>query len=122
LTEEEFAKIKEHPVIGANILDQVQLPDSLKPVLPGVRHHHERFDGKGYPDGLIGEEIPVFGRLMAVADAFDAMTSNRPYRKGMPVQQALSIIENGIGTQWDPYYATLFLEEMRGRQRGKALG
>ncbi|RWZ52364.1 HD-GYP domain-containing protein [Halobacillus fulvus] len=113
LTEAEFEKIKQHPVIGAKILEQVQLPHSLLPILPGVRYHHERYDGKGYPEGLHGEEIPVFGRLMAVADAYDAMTSNRPYREGMPVGRALSIIEEGKGTQWDPYFAELFLESMR---------
>ncbi|WP_354665931.1 MULTISPECIES: HD domain-containing phosphohydrolase [Pontibacillus] len=112
LTEEEFSKIQEHPVIGYNILQQVGLPKDLLPVLPGVRSHHERFDGKGYPDQLSGENIPVFGRLMAVADAYDAMTSDRPYRKGMPEEKALTIIEEGSGTQWDPYFASLFLEEM----------
>ncbi|MYL73130.1 HD domain-containing protein [Halobacillus litoralis] len=122
LSEGEFAKIKEHPVIGAQILLQVQLPESLTPVLAGVRHHHERYDGKGYPDGLAGDEIPLFGRLMAVADAFDAMTSDRPYRQGMPVSQALAIIEEGKGTQWDPYFAELLLVEMRQDLRKKALG
>ncbi|TGB01936.1 HD-GYP domain-containing protein [Halobacillus salinus] len=115
LTEEEFEQIKQHPVIGYEILQQVQLPEPLQPVLPGVRSHHERFDGKGYPDGLSGFDIPVFGRLMAVADAYDAMTSDRPYRKGMPQMKALSIIEEGRGTQWDPYFADLFLNEMRER-------
>ncbi|WP_406945329.1 HD-GYP domain-containing protein [Halobacillus sp. SY10] len=122
LSEEEFAKIKEHPVIGAQILGQVQLPESLAPVLTGVRHHHERYDGNGYPDGLAREDIPVFGRLMAVADAFDAMTSDRPYRQGMPFSKALAIIEEGKGTQWDPYFSDLFLEEMREDTRKKALG
>ncbi|MBH0231665.1 HD-GYP domain-containing protein [Halobacillus yeomjeoni] len=116
LTDEEFIQIKKHPEIGADILKQVQLPDELKPVLSGVRHHHERFDGKGYPDGLCGEETPVFGRLMAVADAFDAMTSNRPYREGMPVEKAIAIIESGKGTQWDPYFVDLFLEEIEGQE------
>ncbi|GGD11673.1 HD domain-containing phosphohydrolase [Pontibacillus salipaludis] len=112
LTDEEFSKIQEHPVIGYNILKQVGLPEDLLPILPGVRSHHERFDGKGYPDQLKGEDIPEFGRLMAVADAFDAMTSDRPYRKGMQVEKAMLIIEDGSGTQWDPYFASLFLEEI----------
>ncbi|MCA0972522.1 HD-GYP domain-containing protein [Halobacillus litoralis] len=116
LTDEEFEQIKKHPVIGYDILQQVQLPEPLRPVLPGVRNHHERFDGKGYPDQLAGDDIPVFGRLMAVADAYDAMTSDRPYRKGMPEEEALSIIEEGRGTQWDPYFADLFLEEMSERR------
>lgn len=116
LTDEEFEQIKQHPVIGYDILMQVQLPEPLQPVLPGVRSHHERFDGKGYPDRLAGHDIPVFGRLMAVADAYDAMTSDRPYRKGMPEEKALSIIREGRGTQWDPYFADLFLEEMSERK------
>ena len=113
LTEEEFEQIKQHPVIGADILHQVQLPSELLPVIPGVRSHHERLDGKGYPDGLTGPEIPLFGRLMAVADAFDAMTSDRPYRKGMSIEQAMRIIEEGKGTQWDVYFADLLLDIMR---------
>lgn len=63
--------------------------------MPGVRSHHERYDGKGYPDGLAGEDIPLFGRIIAVADAFDAMTSDRPYRKGLEPNQALEILEQG---------------------------
>lgn len=112
LTDEEFEQIKLHPVIGANILEQINLPDDLKPLLPGVRYHHERYDGKGYPEGLRGEGIPLFGRIMAIADAYDAMTSDRPYRKGMPLKKALTIIEGGKGTQWDPHLASLFIEIM----------
>ncbi|KGX92005.1 chemotaxis protein CheY [Pontibacillus halophilus JSM 076056 = DSM 19796] len=112
LTAEEFSIIQQHPAIGERILKQVQLPAELHPILPGVRHHHERYDGKGYPDQLSGEDIPIFGRIMAVADAYDAMTSDRPYRKGMPIDKALRIIEEGKGTQWDPYFAELFLELM----------
>ncbi|MCP8970397.1 HD domain-containing phosphohydrolase [Ectobacillus ponti] len=112
LTDEEFAQIKQHPSIGTRILEMVDLPEGLQPVLPGVRHHHERFDGKGYPDGLQGLEIPLFGRIMAVADAYDAMTSDRPYRKGMPVQRALSILYEGKGTQWDPAYVDIWIRLM----------
>ncbi|WP_226666050.1 HD-GYP domain-containing protein [Metabacillus litoralis] len=112
LTEEEFNEIKAHPVIGANILSQVQPKEEMESLIPGVKYHHERVDGLGYPEGLKGESIPLFGRIMAVADAFDAMTSDRPYRKGMPTQKALSIIEDGKGTQWDPYFAQLFIDLM----------
>jgi HD-GYP domain-containing protein (c-di-GMP phosphodiesterase class II) len=77
--------------------------------LPGVRSHHERYDGKGYPDGTKGEDTPLFGRIIAVADAFDAMTSDRPYRRGMPVAKALSILSEGRATQWDPVFAELFI-------------
>nr|WP_205685163.1 HD domain-containing phosphohydrolase [Peribacillus acanthi] len=113
LTEEEFDTIKQHPVIGANILEQINLTDELKPLLPGVKYHHERYDGKGYPEGLKGEEIPLFGRIMAVADAYDAMTSDRPYRKGMPQEKALSILEEGKGSQWDPIFTELFIQSMK---------
>jgi HD-GYP domain-containing protein (c-di-GMP phosphodiesterase class II) len=86
LTDEEFEQIKRHPVIGYDILKHL---DQLSYALPGVLHHHESFDGTGYPHGLAGEEIPLFGRILAVADAFDAMTSDRPYRSGMPFLKAV---------------------------------
>ncbi len=101
LTDEEFSQIKAHPSIGENILKQISPQDEIKDLLPGVRSHHERFDGKGYPDGLVGHGIPLYGRIIAVADAFDAMTSDRPYRKGMTVEKAVAILKNGSGTQWD---------------------
>lgn len=110
LTDEEYEIMKSHPVLGETILAQVQPPNAMAKLLPGVRSHHERFDGKGYPDGLAGHDIPQFGRIMAIADAFDAMTSNRPYRKGMPIQKALQILQQGSGTQWDPEYVSVFLE------------
>ncbi len=110
LTDEEFYHIKQHPVIGAHILEQVNLTEEMKPILPGVKYHHERYDGKGYPEGLREKETPLFGRIIAVADAYDAMTSDRPYRKGMSVEKALAIIEDGKGTQWDPYFASLFID------------
>ncbi|RCX13585.1 HAMP domain-containing protein [Fontibacillus phaseoli] len=110
LTEEEWEQIKQHPVLGEAILKQIEPADAMAPFLPGVRSHHERYDGKGYPDGLQGEDIPLFGRIIAVADAFDAMTSDRPYRKGLDEQQAISILEEGRGTQWDPHIAQLFVD------------
>ena len=122
LTEAEFDQIKLHPVLGEAILKQIQPCQTMAPLLPGVRSHHERFDGHGYPDGLSGEEIPLFGRLIAVADAFDAMTSDRPYRKGMPVEKALAILEDGKGTQWDPVFVTLFLDWMREREGNTRVG
>ncbi|WP_416151219.1 HD domain-containing phosphohydrolase [Salipaludibacillus sp. HK11] len=115
LNDDEFDQIKQHPVIGAHILNQVELPDELKPILPGVKYHHERYDGGGYPEGLKGNEIPLFGRILGVADAFDAMTSDRPYVKGMSFDKALKIIRDGRGAQFDPYYANLFLELMEER-------
>ncbi|MEN0110139.1 MAG: HD-GYP domain-containing protein [Planctomycetota bacterium] len=99
LTDEEYAEISKHPDEGWAILCDLQ---QLRYVLPGVLHHHERWDGRGYPDGLAGDAIPLDGRVMAVADAYDAMTSDRPYRKGMPSEKAESILRGGAGVQWDP--------------------
>lgn len=113
LTDEEFSKIQEHPTIGIHILSQIHLPTSLQPILAGVRSHHERIDGKGYPDRLSEENIPLFGRIMAIADAYDAMTSDRPYRSGMPIEKALSILESGRGTQWDAEFVDLFVQLRR---------
>ncbi|MWV45776.1 HD domain-containing protein [Paenibacillus sp. HJL G12] len=113
LTEEEFDQIKLHPGLGENILLQIEPKDAMAVLLPGVRSHHERYDGQGYPDGLAGEDIPVLGRIIAVADAYDAMTSDRPYRKGMASQVALLILDEGRGTQWDPVFAKVFVEHMR---------
>lgn len=109
LSEEEYAQIKLHPVIGANILEGIDLTEELLPILPGIKYHHERLDGKGYPEGLSGRDIPDSGRVIAVADAYDAMTSDRPYRRGMSVLKALSILEEGRGTQWDPVYVDHFI-------------
>lgn len=110
LTDEEFDQIKKHPALGEEILKRVEPVEMMAPLLPGVRSHHERYDGQGYPDGLAGTDIPKFGRIIAVADAFDAMTSDRPYRSGMPLEKAISIISHGKGTQWDPYYAQIFVD------------
>lgn len=109
LTDEEFEVIKKHPVIGESILQKIQPELTMQPILPGVRTHHERYDGKGYPDGLRGEQIPLFGRILAVADAYDAMTSDRPYRAGMTQNMALSILKRGKGTQWDPQFVDAFI-------------
>ncbi|MHA7965178.1 HD domain-containing phosphohydrolase [Paenibacillus sp. CAU 1782] len=120
LTEDEFEQIKRHPVLGENILKQIEPADAMAELLPGVRCHHERYDGKGYPDGLAGEQIPLLGRVIAIADAYDAMTSDRPYRRGMITKDALTILENGQGTQWDPALTKLFVEAMRGEGKNTA--
>ena len=99
LTEEEFQAVQQHPVMGAVIVGAVP---GFEETLDAVRHHHERWDGEGYPFGLRGEETPFLARLVAVADAFSAMTTDRPYRKGMAREKALRILEEGAGTQWDP--------------------
>jgi putative nucleotidyltransferase with HDIG domain len=106
LTADEFEVMKSHTVKGAEIIQTV--PDLL-PVLPIVRSHHERYDGKGYPDGLAGEAIPPLARVVALADAFDAMTSDRPYRKGMSAEAAFAEIEKMAGKQFDPAFAAGFL-------------
>ncbi len=105
LTDEEFALIKRHPEIGDDICRPLH---SLRRLRPGIRHHHERYDGRGYPDGLAGEDIPLEARVLAIADTYDAMTSTRPYRDGMPVARALAIIAANEGPQWDPTLVPLF--------------
>jgi putative nucleotidyltransferase with HDIG domain len=97
LTDEEFEQIKQHPVLGYEILRGIR---PFRKILPAVRHHHESWDGSGYPDGLAGEAIPRDAQVLAVADAFDAMTSDRPYRNGMPIEKVMGIFEGGRGTQW----------------------
>ncbi len=109
LTEEEFFTIKRHSTIGYDILrDMSEISDIEK----GARWHHERYDGKGYPDGLKGEEIPEYARIICVADAYDAMTSKRSYRDSMPQEKVRSEIEKGRGSQFDPRIADIFLSIM----------
>ena len=106
LTPEEYDKIKQHTVIGYEIIKQAGMFHELLPV---IRSHHERVDGKGYPDGLVGNEIPLIARILAVSDAFDAMVADRPYRKGLPIDQALQEIRRGAGTQFDEELASHFI-------------
>lgn len=107
LTDEEFAIIKTHPCIGADILTKMsELPD----IATGARWHHERYDGKGYPDGLAGDEIPLVARIICVADSYDAMTSNRSYREVLPQSVVRGEIEKGRGTQFDPIFAEIMLQ------------
>ena len=106
LTPEEFEQMKKHPQIGARILADVK---QIKSIVPGVLHHHERYDGKGYPAGLAGNDIPLMGRIICLADCFDAMTSNRTYRKALPLEVALTEIRRCAGTQFDPGLAEAFL-------------
>lgn len=106
LTDEEYAIIKKHPSIGARILRPV---DFLADKIPGVLHHHEYYDGRGYPDHMVGEDIPLAGRIICVADAFDAMTTNRPYRKGLTVQTAIGELTKFSGKQFDPVCVEAFL-------------
>jgi HD-GYP domain-containing protein (c-di-GMP phosphodiesterase class II) len=103
----EREKMDMHPLIGESILRPVAL---LHPLLPGVRSHHEHWDGSGYPDGLKGEEIPIEARIMAVADAFDAMTSQRPYRNPLPEEDALAELKQNAGSHFDPRVVAAFEE------------
>lgn len=105
LTEQEFELIKMHPQIGARILEDIK---QMQDLIPGVMHHHERWDGRGYPNGLAGERIPLFGRVIGLADAFDAMSSNRTYRRSMQPQQVMEEIQRCAGTQFDPKLAQIF--------------
>src|SRR5438105_14941090 len=106
LTDEEFELVRSHPVVGDKILKPLRF---LVCEAKAVRHHHERYDGKGYPDGLAGEGIPLIARVVTVADSFDAMTSDRPYRAKRPIEAALEEIGGGAGTQFDPTTADAFM-------------
>ena len=106
LTADEYKQVKTHPQIGANIL--IMVVDDNQ-ILEAVVHHHEHYDGSGYPDGLAGEQIPLGARILAVADAFDAITSSRPYRDAMSIKEATVEIQKGEGTQFDPEIADVLL-------------
>jgi putative nucleotidyltransferase with HDIG domain len=108
LSSEEYQYIQEHPLIGVKIVEGL---DFFKDKIPMIRHHHEHFDGSGYPDGLVGETIPLEARIIAVPDAFDAMTSARPHREMMPLQDVLMELEKCKGTQFDPKVLEIFLHE-----------
>ncbi len=108
LDSDEGRQIREHPVKSAGI---VHLIDAFHEVVGGVLHHHERFDGRGYPNRLSGEKIPLYSRVILVADTFDAMTSSRPYRRALPIEEAYAEIQRFSGTQFDPEFARIFLQE-----------
>ena len=112
LTEEETAQMRSHPEVGRGIVQQV---GELNDLLPGILHHHESIDGSGYPHGLSGEQIPLMARIIAVSDAYDAMTSDRPYRKGFTNEKAFAILQNGAGVQWDRNVVEAFLNDMQER-------
>jgi HD-GYP domain-containing protein (c-di-GMP phosphodiesterase class II) len=118
LTEEEYDIVKEHPGTGEKIVASLEFLGIAK---SAIRHHHERYDGKGYPDGLKGEDIPLGARIIAVADTFDAMTSNRPYRPAFPVKEATEELKKVKGTQLDPEVAEAFLTIL-GSEEGKSEG
>ena len=107
LTDAEFGVIKEHPVISARIIEKAEFPWEIKPL---AFHHHERYDGSGYPDGLKEKDIPLGARILAVADTYEALLADRPYRRCFPKEKALEIIKEAAGTQLDPEIVPVFLE------------
>jgi len=116
LTEEEWVEMKKHPTIGADMLSSIK---QLEKIIPGIRHHQERYDGQGYPSRLFGDTIPFYARIIAVADTFDAMTSNRPYRSKLPLTMAVKEIEMFRGSQFDPDCANAFIRGLTKRYDGK---
>jgi diguanylate cyclase (GGDEF)-like protein/PAS domain S-box-containing protein len=106
LSKEEWAQMKQHPTAALHVLGQIR---SLTDAIPAILHHHEHFDGSGYPDGLTGEEIPIASRILLVTDSFDAMTTDRPYRKAMPIRVAVEELRRNRGSQFDPAVVDAFL-------------
>jgi putative nucleotidyltransferase with HDIG domain len=106
LTAEEFEKMKMHTVIGAEIMTPIE---QLKEMVPGIRSHHEAWNGRGYPDGLKGEQIPLYGRIIGVADTFDAITTNRPYQQAYSLDYAVETIKKLTGSRFDAKIVTAFL-------------
>ena len=110
LTEEEFQKIREHPSVGADIIGEISF---LKDISKIIRHHHERYDGAGYPEGLKADEMPIESAILAIADSYDAMTSDRPYRRALTSEEALEEIRKNAGTQFHPVLAEQFILIMK---------
>ena len=114
LTDEEFGIMKQHAAAGGDIIlhsfRDLSNGEFRQIAYEVARHHHEKYNGRGYPDGLKGEEIPLHSRVMAIADVFDAVSQKRCYRDAMPIEECFSIIEKGIGTDFDPNIAGIFLD------------
>jgi putative nucleotidyltransferase with HDIG domain len=110
LSDDEWRQVREHPALSAHIIGGVA---HFAAFLPGARHHHERYDGRGYPDRLMGEEIPLGARIVTVCDAFNAMTSDRPYRAAVSADEALEEIERCSGRQFDPMVVEAFSRVVR---------
>jgi len=119
LTQAEWLMIQAHPVVSAEMSEQVT---AFREAVPVIRHHHERWDGSGYPDGLKGEDIPLMARILAVADGFEAMTSERPYRSARTDEEALAELQKGAGTQWDPGVVKVFFKLRKPPTKRKGKG
>lgn len=111
LTEDEWVKMRQHPIIGERICAPLRFSNEVGPI---IRHHHERWDGRGYVDALSGEQIPLLARVIGVVDAFDAMSYDRPYRKALPFEEIVFRLSEGAGAQWDPHLTGVFLELVKG--------
>ena len=110
LDEPELMMIRRHPINGLEILRSIK---EFADIIPGILHHHEHYDGSGYPDGLKGSRIPLLARMIAVADTFDAMTSDRPYRKALSVDEAVDELQRCSGTQFDPDISEAFIRVLK---------
>jgi HD-GYP domain-containing protein (c-di-GMP phosphodiesterase class II) len=118
LTSDEYEAFKHHPRYGKEILEPIEF---LRPLIPGVYAHHERWDGHGYPEGLSGDTIPLIARIISVADTYDAMTSDRSYRRALPHEVSTAELERCAGSQFDPELARVFLREIeRFREEARA--
>jgi HD-GYP domain-containing protein (c-di-GMP phosphodiesterase class II) len=106
LGEEQLLMMRRHPLLSVRIMERMEF---LEQEIPAVRYHHERYDGKGYPEGIAGAAIPLTARILAVADAFDALTSQRTFRKALSLQQGLDEIKRGVDAQFDPVVVEAFL-------------
>src|SRR5205085_6483175 len=109
LTDTEYDKMKIHPVVGANMLSTIEFP---YPVIPIVKSHHERWDGKGYPEGLKAEDIPLNARILALVDCYDALTTNRPYRSPMERHEVVDFFNREAGRSYDPNIVRVFIENL----------
>jgi putative nucleotidyltransferase with HDIG domain len=119
LHELDYGFIKGHPEVGSNIVGRI---DELREVAAVIKHHHERFDGTGYPDGLKGEVIPFLSRILAIVDAYESLTSDRIYRKGLSPLEALEELKDNAGTQFDPFLVKIFIEQLgNSKQKIEAL-
>jgi HD-GYP domain-containing protein (c-di-GMP phosphodiesterase class II) len=113
LTDEEFAIIKRHPLIGVEILKTIPM---LRSAIPGVKHHHEKYDGSGYPEGISGEKIPLSARIITITDTFDAMIEDRPYRKALTPKDAVNELIRLAGKQFDPTLIKPFIKVLLDRK------